>query len=81
MSCIRMNKNTVNLLFVVFYFVQEYYNKIICKNVWLTITSFIIMASFIIYTIIKKDSKKDYLSLAFGLIAIISEVLWLIHYN
>lgn len=76
-----MNKNTVNLLFVVFYFVQEYYNKIICKNVWLTITSFIIMASFIIYTIIKRDSKKDYLSLAFGLIAIISEVLWLMHYN
>jgi len=81
MNCIRINKNTVNLLFVLFYFVQEYYNKIICKNVWLTITSFIIMTSFIIYTIIKRDSKKDYLSLAFGLIAIISEVLWLIHYN
>ncbi len=76
-----MNKNIVNLLFLFYYFVLIYFTQTICKNVWFTIISFLIILSFMIFTIIKKESKKDYLSLVLGLCAIVYQTFCLIHYN
>lgn len=46
-----------------------------------TTISFLIIISFIIFTIIKKESKKDYVSLTLGLCAIVYQTFCLIHYN
>jgi len=76
-----MNKKTINPLFLVYYFVLIYFTQTICKSVWLTTISFLIIISFIIFTIIKKESKKDYVSLTLGLCAIVYQTFCLIHYN
>ena len=76
-----MDKYTVNTLFLFYYLGQDFFTKTICRNVWLTIITFLIMISFTIYAIVKIECKRDYAAVALGLIAIASVVFGLIMYN
>lgn len=76
-----MDKYTVNTLFVFYYLGQEFFSKNICKNLWLTIITFLIIIAFLIYTIVKIECKRDYFAVALGLLALGSQIFWVIFYN
>lgn len=76
-----MDKYTINALFVFYYLGQEFFSKSICKNVWLTIITFLILISYLIYTIIKIECKRDYWAVGIGLLAIASQTFWVVFYN
>jgi hypothetical protein len=76
-----MDKYTVNTLFLFYYLGQDFFTKTICRNVWLTIITFLIMISFTIYAIVKIECKKDYGAVAFGLLAIGLQIFRVVIYN
>ena len=76
-----MDKYTVNTLFAFFAIGLQHFMQTICKNIWLTITMFLIIIGFTIYAIVKIECKRDYAAVALGLIAIASVVFGLIMYN
>jgi hypothetical protein len=76
-----MDKYTVNTLFLFYYLGQDFFAKTICRNVWLTIITFLIIIAFLIYTIVKIECKRDYFAVALGLLAIGSQIFGVIIYN